>query len=972
VADDKNRGLSPEEIEFQDQIADETTPESMTRALRRRTSMLGNASTRERQRLLDLEKHRQTVSDVDARYGRAVSGNPLPTDDMSPDALKRDQDIKRHNLTKINEMQNEFSAGGYWENYRRERAAADLIKSTNTFVGGRSTGEQIYRASRSVSSLGAITKEAGGQTSTQLEKQVLVEKSRLAEQQEEIRTMATAGLNSPADEEAYRQAGIHHQESVNRLGVLTGAQTRQGRNKTDLMGRQRSIESLVAGVGKDSLKREVASEIASGGVGSMGEETLNLENIQNKILKAAEAFEAALDVSSEAAEDLGKDLDDLGEKYDKQKEIIGQLGKAGGGAPTISDKIARWSGTAADIMQAGSVGLKTMGVDQELRDIANKTGYAAISNRQFQDRQAALSGDMSAFRRMNTGQYAESAKKANLLGVVSATALGLSGGADALAITSEIMGKSASLNTYLNAGDVANKSTSNVAQRGMSTLVKGADVLRGITYGEDAIKTFNLDMAREDEINRARDISTQAYRDTIGGNALATRGAGSGRSALFDQMDDPKQRMALADLGMGTEQMQSIYAQGIAEMGADFRDTDAAEMVKRAAELQKSGLMGADQYMSSMGQLSTVGGGAGNMETIMKNAVANGMDSSRNIQQMVTGIASISSDSAMMGISTAAGATNVMGLALDTQSLKSLPENMRVAAAANQIGKMSSSMSDSSMNLFNVAESFALRAAFPEASDAQIARMQMLKPDELAEMRANPESAKKFGLDIVNNTKGGIDTLAKINVKAEVNSQAGLLVSEEARARLNDVIDRKTTWKQFTEDYPKESQSIIAAGGVHGTNSNISMPFLTKLASGEKINQKDWDIDKPDKVSLVENILATQFAAMEKINKHGQDVLEEFYGGIKGLNEKMSRDLTELDPKKADERAKKAGEGSLQVEGFDGSVDKFSSAVTEFVEGLKGKIGLGSGESSQVNMLKKRLKTIPNGPLDDLRKSVED
>ena len=954
-----NDDLSPEEIEFRDQIAEETTPESMTRALRRRASMLSSPSTRERQRQLDLDRHRQTVSDIDARYGRAVTGNPLPTDDMSPDALKRDQDIRRHNITKANEMQNEFSAGGYWENYRKERAAADLIKSTGTFVGSRSTSEQISHAARSVSSLGAITTAAGGRTSTQLERDVTAERGRLAGQQEEIRSLAATGINTPAEEEAYRQAGIHHQESINKLGVLTGAQTRQSRGKTDLTGRQRSIENLVAQVGKDSLKRQVASDIVSGNVGSMQEETLNLESMQSKIQEAADAFSKALDGSGESAEELGKDLAKLGDDYVRQKEKMSQM--SGGGSNT---GVARWSGTAADAVQAISVGVQTMGVDQELRDMANRTGFAAISNQQFQDHQSALSGDMAAFRRMSTNQYGKAANKAGFMGALTTAAVTGGGAADSLAIVSKLAEKGFNLTSLTSMGSAANESASIIAQRGVSGVSKVVDAYRGISSGETRRQTYQAAMGLSDEEMRVQDISAQAYRDTMGSNTLASRGAGSGRGALFGQMNDPGQRAALAALGMGAEQMQSMYGQGVSEMGADFRGTAAGDMAKRAAELQKSGLMGAGEYMSSMGQLNAVGG-AGNMETIMKNAVANGMDSSRNIQQMVAGISNLSGESAMMGISTAAGATNAMGLALGTSALRSLPAEMRVAAATNQIGKMNNSMSDSSMNLFNVAESFALRKAAPGVSDAQIIRMQTLNATELSEIQNDPSAAKKFGLGFLSDKKL-LKTVSGIITGAESNKQGGLILSKKARAAMNDPERSRMTQEEFEAKYPEESQEILAAKGGRGLNAAITDSFLAKLGAGESsrgmfgperpIGKDGTNIGSgSDKTNAAEDILAKQFQSMEEINTRGQEIFESMYKGIEGFNDRLNVLLKDFDVDEYQEQASKAaGSSSMQVKGFDGSVSNFSKAVDKFVAKVTGEVK-NKGESSSDNMKNKRV-----------------
>ena len=161
-------GLSPEEIEFRDQIAEETTPESMTRALRRRADMLDNTSTKERQRRLELERHYSEIHTIDTR-NRHGGGLGTPNDARS---------MQQH-IQSATKIEAEFAEGGYWGNYRKERAEADLIKSTSTFVGQRSTETQIYRAAQSVSSLGAITRATRGKSSTQLEKEITSEKDDL-------------------------------------------------------------------------------------------------------------------------------------------------------------------------------------------------------------------------------------------------------------------------------------------------------------------------------------------------------------------------------------------------------------------------------------------------------------------------------------------------------------------------------------------------------------------------------------------------------------------------------------------------------------------------------------------------------------------------------------------------------------------------------------------------------------------------
>ena len=926
---------------FEEQLTADT-PESMTRALNRRKAMFDQQSARERQRRLEQQRH-QNIVDVLDEKARASGGAVSPTD----------QRRMRASQSQIQKISEEFEEGGYWENYRRQRAEAEFVKTTNTMIGSRATHQQISKAARDVGSLGEITRVARTKTSTQIAQEISQARSALVAQQDEMRTMAEEGTT---DESGFRLAGIAHQDAINRLGILTGAQSRQKMQRTDLAGRQRSIEGLMQQIGADQVKRGVAEDIAKGDVGTRVEETSRLDDLQSKIMEAGQAFIEALEGPAEKSEELAAKLGDLQDQYDRQKEVVGQMG--GPQRPeTAMDKVARWSGTASDVLQAGASAVQTIGVDQEMRDIANKTGFAAISNQQFLDQGAALGGDMAAFRRLNSGQYGRAGKQAGWSGALAATAVGMSAAADAAAIGAKVAGESTSLSNLGNAGSALNETVSLGAQRGFAGLAKGVDVARGISKGEATRARFHAEMQREDEIKRAQDISAQAYRDTLGTITLASRGAGGGRAGIFAQMNNAGTRAHLASLGMGADEMASMYSQGISQMGADFRGAKAGSMVARAAALQQGGLMGAGEYMSSVAQLNEVGGGVGNMETVMKNAVAAGMDSSRNIQQMVASINSLSTESALMGISTAAGATNLMGLGIQSKALQDMPAEMRAKAAASMIGKMDQSMSDTSMNMYNVGEMAGLQNIAPDMSLPQLTRFASLKLTELQSIRgtdaASLAARKKFGLD--NLAEDQLQKMAKVSLRTEASAMATFMNNPKTKAAFMTAL----------EGSPEDLNKFLASDmgrDIRATTTQFGIGDAgLEILGGAMAGRKGEEGQVPGKgsggkaVSGAESILAKQYEAMEKLNTRGQGIMEKFYGGIEGFNKKLEQQLGEYVPGEAEARAAKAGEGSLQLKGFDGSVNAFSAAVTEFVNGIKGKIG--SGESSEENMMKKRQPT---------------
>jgi len=948
--------LTPEEEQqFAVDVTENTVPHSIEQAIQRRRERLNEPFAEQRYRQVYYDQQKKKLDDLQANAPGPRAGN---------DVLAAHQEQIQRQQDRLSALQEEFAEGGKWEQHRVQAADRGLMSSTNTLTGPRATHEQINRVATSVEHLGEINRRMADprMTSTFLEKEAKRRQYQLEAERQNIASIAARGITSEDDEERYRQSGSEIQDHINELGIIKGIQTRQRLSRTDLPGRQRSAEELMSRVGASVMDQEIKSDVAMGKTGSLKTETSNLRSLQQEILEAGRAFSKAIQDGAENAEELGAAMDKLGEEYEKQEKIVKEL-ERGGGRGGMG--LGGWSGTVGDVLQAVAAGTMTMGVDNPLRGVGVRTGYANISNRQFFDMIGASSGDMSAFRRITTNQYAASGDYANDIGAMAATAVGTSAGAD-VAAGVNVAANAYSVNSVLSGTEKTGQAIGGAARYAASSAGKLQDVLMGLTSGEKRIQAFDAHMNLTDEAKKIFDTATQAYRDQMGGAVLSTRGAGSGRSGLFNDLDNAVTRMDFAKLGVGSQEMQSIYQSGVTGLGADFRGSRASIMAKRAAALQQGGLMGAQDYMASVGQLNAVGG-AGDMESIMRNAVAAGMDSSRNIQQMVSGITGLAQKDALMGISTAAGAANLMGVAVQTSALRNLPAEMRVAAAAGQIGIMNKSMSDTSMNMYNVAEMFSLRQAAPDISMAQLTRFASLDLTQLATIRKDPSKAKEYGLDFLADNPQLLQKMVAASTRAELNKQGGLILTPGARSAMNQTIDEGGTWEDIPEQFRPE---IKAAFSQRNLKAAFSFDTLGAITRNEVAKENKIELGE-GKAGAGEKILAQQYEAMEKLNTRGQEAFKLLYGGLEGFNAKLRTITDNINVKDFQTQSEGAALNSeLSVKKFEEGAGTFKNAVDKFTEALEDKLGVNIQryKASPDDMAKKKMESArfrATGAADD-------
>lgn len=161
-----------------------------------------------------------------------------------------------------------------------------------------------------------------------------------------------------------------------------------------------------------------------------------------------------------------------------------------------------------------------------------------------------------------------------------------------------------------------------------------------------------------------------------------TRGGGRYSDMLRTAMG---MRGVLAGLGIRPEEQAQLWGGLRSAMGVNISQ-GGPEAALRAAQWSAQGMLTSpQQYTDLIGRMTGVGGGTRDLEEALKAAVLAGLDSSKNIEQMVSGISTLSAKSAMAGLSVAPGATEQLLSVTAALDKAGVDKNIQIAAAQNAI-----------------------------------------------------------------------------------------------------------------------------------------------------------------------------------------------------------------------------------------------------------------------------------------------
>ena len=436
----------------------------------------------------------------------------------------------------------------------------------------------------------------------------------------------------------------------------------------------------------------ITEGVKSGKFGDLKEESqklidsgAKLAEVMKKLDEATLSLNRNIPETSIALSEAAAEFKKTTEENEKQSKIVKEI-KAqrdqGGQGNNVQSAI----GIATSVLDVARHQFITSNVDQNNM----RAAYAGVVNDNFSDQLSAGKGNAAALRRLGdydrlTGSFGRYKTLSNT--IETGMAAGVAG--DAILRAS---GVSSATDPGKAAADAA-VHLGNAAKGGIS-------LLKGNTGAAAAFGAMQSELNMANAANAITDQSNQTFNDFAMGMGGALIGAGStaggkGYSSVRSNIS------ALAKNGITPNEAVGLFAQGSAQIGTNFLK-DPSTTLLAAANAQGKGQMGAGQYMGAVGQFTSVGGGQKDMEQVMANAVARGVDNAKSIAGMVHGITSLAAGSAARGVDSTAGVSQMLMSSMNLLKGNGMSEEMQQASSMNAVRGMDKFTSNTGLDIFSM------------------------------------------------------------------------------------------------------------------------------------------------------------------------------------------------------------------------------------------------------------------------------
>lgn len=839
---------------------------------------------------------------------------------------------------------------------RQTRTRRTFEETIGRFAGERAAGGRIRAAGEDP----AVFTQAAAQSNQKSFLQLQQEHQRSAERAQELRErMIELSQDPGAGRKSFEQLarGITHFEQQEAIaGEAMELQRRQGRGT-----RQRFVRGTNTAERIETQRRREAmfESVTEAGEVKRGELGRDLEAARDKFLETFKAWQEALESGTGNLEELSSAAESAEANLEDIEAVASRAGVTGGGGGGILDQIGEFFGgklaagvhVGAEVARGAGQLTRFLGGEFRVEETQTQLQAANFANRQFEDMiSATRRRDVAAMRRLTAG-YATVDEVAEEVRLAENVGFGLEAGAD----TAQRV-----VNTAQQAGtgqvrDFAAGTRETIVQ-GTRDLVRGTSGVvgeqRSMQMRQSALELF-------DSIQRVRNVNTQMLADVGFDLGLATRGAGGRRNQLMAGFEGDAFTQ-LAGVGISPEDAIALTRQGVQQMGAQF---GGRRDIMRAGAAQQAGLLSADQFIQTAAEMTEVGGGSDQLEKIMRQAVAAGMDNSKNIQQMVSATIELSREAAMTGQDVTAGQSEL--LAHSIGAMENIAENQRAAVAANAAASAKTILGDRAYNLTTVFRESLTRQQFGDVDFQTKQRLMTMTDDEQAEIESRmrafrqaapenkgrarqrlEESILEAGVGrafLEFNEEGQITGVNESAIEAQTRIMQRTVAARETRfgMQISDPEDRKVieevaAGERDFKDLTPEQKALVYETGVLNKNFGVlsRVAGIGKEAPEEKLPNKTGG-------AAGEAELERERAAMTAA-KQIETAVKNFAGdsgklstALNQLNKDFQKiaDSPAFHPQKMEENAQKAADTFRQpATDIKQAAGTFKEAVAKFAE----------------------------------------
>ena len=839
---------------------------------------------------------------------------------------------------------------------RMYSAEKSFQSSMRTALGSRMTGEDISRYRHASSTTGSSITAASGLSTNTIEERIQQRSVELGRQDERIRE-AVSTLEPGQSDRAIRGMMGQRERMMRDIGINQSALQTQKKLGLDTRSQYFEAADITQKMRSTQFEKDIREDVRAGKGGSASDAQAQLDVASRKLIVTFEKFDAAIKAGTKDADELAKEFNKVKEEVDKSNIQLDEHRRSGGGGRgSLISAIGGGLENLGTGVQAGGAMYRQWGIQREMDTSRLQTGFLNIANQRFQDSQAAAGGDMSAVLRIQRGSYGKAfgfagemagkevnASKAEMIGGATSTIGsmlkgGVAGAAGGAMLGSVVPGLGTGVGAVLGGiGGVISAGASGVTQ----TSGRIAELQSGAVQASMYQQAFATKMA-EDTARQAMDAAVlQRSMDFTRGSWKSSSGSGSSRSGINDRTRGVEfQRLMANSYALSQEDVLGLTQAGIGSLGKQFRTSD----IGRAGAFSNAGMGSPEQYMAMRGQISKAGGSDRDMETILRNAVASGMDSSKNIADMTNTMTRIASSSSAGGVSTLGGAAARVASTVEALKMSGVPENMRADSAAKIGDQYSGILNQRKVDIPSLVQSAALfnklglrsgtlagEAAAkmkPEQIQALLTKLQDPSTTDEQKRKAIDDAGQGTWKGLADDLKSAPEKLKTLSGIARQKVVSDITQAYAYGSKEGALLNKAAlSPESLTEAEKKEANKIYAATGAarfgvpnEKLDATIAYGDLNNVASLGKMTGSPKDVGfQADQAGALGGV--TEYAAgLKLINNNFTEILAT-----------MKNEATNLDPEKFKDIFK-ASTGPL-----DDSVAKLARTVEALNLKLQGK-----------------------------------
>lgn len=699
--------------------------------------------------------------------------------------------------------------------------------------------------------------------------------------------------------------------------------------------------------------------VQRGETGGLQKESQKLQELSDKFLQAQENFINSLDQAPDTVEEFKNKLIESSKALEDQKKLVDEIArqKGPGGVDkmySLGDRMQAFGSGMYSL--AGTYAYATVGAENE--SMALRAEYARTKNLQFKTQYAATQGDMMALSMLESDVFNNAISFASEQrtdaqnavygqatgGLINTVGSGLKSAAAAMMVSAPslaipVAGKAITLGSGA-LGFVGG--AVNAHQASANALI---DQTYGLSRSRGELGGFQAAYDLSYATNEIKGMARQAFYDMSMKNLSATVGFGARGGQVFDQM-----RRDVGELGFmygaSQDEIRNAYQTALMTSGADFTQRGVGgmrESVGRAFQIQNAGITSAQDYLARIGQMSQVGGGDKEIEDILSNAVARGVDNAKSFGDLADSISSLSSAAAEKGFSVSGATAEVVLGAMDLRKTSGFNERLNLNSVQRQVKTIEEITSNTDINFANLMASEEitkqLGTGVTSIQRRNILAMSMKEAQQLrsfvkkGELDKARSMAETLGIsDVLFEESGAIkqgatDKLVEIELRQMEGELAPYISDPEARKR----IARGGAQTRYERDI-----AAMLYGG-----SDVAKKYATGGGFGKQ--EVGAQPEGDERKATLEAKRAERYSESKMIEA-GAFVSN----GMQGISAALVDVANALSPMKSmSESLKAAAEMKLDTGEFDSSVVTFQNAVKAFADAVGFKVSEKSPMSPQ-------------------------